>query len=51
MAGELAEAGLSLCIGRTVAFRQREQRELEMLVRVADRMCRPLRGDRIPPGW
>jgi hypothetical protein len=22
-----------------------------MLVQVADRMCRPLRGDRIPPGW
>lgn len=51
MAGELTEAGLVLCIGRTVAFRRREQRELDMLVRVADRMCRPLRGDRIPTGW
>jgi hypothetical protein len=51
MAGELTEAGLALCIGRTVAFRGREQRELDMLVRVADRMCRPLRGDRIPTGW
>ncbi len=51
MAGELTEAGLVLCIGRTVAFRRREQRELDMLVRVTDRMCRPLRGDRIPTGW
>jgi hypothetical protein len=51
MAGELEEIGLSLCIGRAVAFRRREQRELDMLVRVADRMCRPLRGDRIPTGW
>ena len=42
---------LALCIGRPVAFRRREQRELDMLVRVADRMCRPLRGDRIPPAW
>lgn len=50
MAGELSDAGLALCIGRTVPFRRREQRELDMLVRVADRMCRPLR-DRIPPGW
>jgi hypothetical protein len=51
MAGELTEAGLALCIGRSVAFRRREHRELEMLVQVADRMCRPLRGDRIPAGW
>ena len=51
MAAELEEVGLSLCIGRPVAFRRREQRELDMLVRVADRMCRPLRGDRIPTGW
>lgn len=51
MAGELAESELALCIGRSVAFRRREHRELDMLVRVADRMCRPLRGDRIPPGW
>ncbi len=51
MAGELAASGLALCIGRTVPFRRREHRELGMLVRVADRMCRPLRGDRIPPGW
>jgi hypothetical protein len=51
MAGELEEVGLTLCIGRTVAFRRREHQELEMLVQVADRMCRPLRGDRIPPGW
>ncbi|MGH9090734.1 MAG: hypothetical protein ACRDZR_05030 [Acidimicrobiales bacterium] len=51
MAGELTDSGLALCIGRPVAFRRREHRELDMLVRVADRMCRPLRGDRIPPGW
>jgi hypothetical protein len=51
MAGELADSGLVLCIGRAVPFRRREHRELDMLVRVADRMCRPLRGDRIPPGW
>lgn len=51
MAGGLTESGLVLCIGRSVAFRRREHRELDMLVRVADRMCRPLRGDRIPPGW
>ena len=51
MAGELAEASLMLAIGRTVAFRRREHQELEMLVRVADRMCRPLRGDRIPVAW
>lgn len=50
MAGELPDAGLALCIGRTVPFRGREQRELEMLARVADRMCRPLR-DRIPETW
>jgi hypothetical protein len=51
MAGELVESGLALCIGRSVAFRRREQRELEMLVRVADRMCRQLRADRIPQTW
>jgi hypothetical protein len=51
MAGEMEDAGLVLCIGRTVPFRRREHREFEMLVRVTDRMCRPLRGDRIPPGW
>jgi hypothetical protein len=51
MAGELTEARLAWCIGRAVPFRRREHREMEMLVRVADRMCRPLRGDRIPPGW
>ncbi len=51
MAGEMEEAGLALCIGRQVPFRRREHREFEMLVRVTDRMCRPLRGDRIPPGW
>lgn len=51
MAADLAEAGLAVCIGRTVAFRRREQRELDMLARVADRMCRPLRTDRIPAGW
>ena len=50
MAGELPDAGLVLCIGRKVPFRRREQRELEMLARVADRMCRPLR-DRIPQTW
>jgi len=51
MIGDLVEAGLALCIGRQVAFRRRERRELEMLAQVTDRMCRPLRGDRIPPGW
>ncbi|HEX3946184.1 MAG TPA: hypothetical protein VHW47_00700 [Acidimicrobiales bacterium] len=51
MAGEMEETGLALCIGRLVPFRRREHREFEMLVRVTDRMCRPLRGDRIPPGW
>jgi hypothetical protein len=51
MAGELVESELILCIGRSVAFRGREHRELDMLVRVADRMCRPLRGDRVPPSW
>lgn len=51
MAGELEESELILCIGRSVAFRGREHRELDMLVRVADRMCRPLRGDRVPPAW
>lgn len=48
--GELPEAALVLCIGRRVPFRRREQRELDMLARVADRMCRPLR-ERIPPTW
>jgi len=51
MSGELVESELILCIGRSVAFRGREHRELDMLVRVADRMCRPLRGDRVPPSW
>jgi ACT domain len=51
MSGELIDSGLALCIGRSVAFRGREHRELEMLVRVADRMCRPLRADRIPQSW
>ncbi len=50
MAAELPDAGLVLCIGRAVPFRGREQRELDMLVRVADRMCRPLR-ERIPQTW
>lgn len=50
MAAELAEAGLVVCIGRRVPFRHREQRELDMLARVTDRMCRPLR-DRIPAAW
>lgn len=48
--GELPDAGLALCIGRTVPFRHREQRELQMLARVTDRMCRSLR-DRIPQTW
>lgn len=51
IAGELVESGLVLCIGRTVWFRRRERRELELLARVADRMCRPFRGDRIPQIW
>jgi hypothetical protein len=50
MAAWLTEAGLAVCIGRPVAFHRREQRELDMLARVADRMCRPVR-DRIPPHW
>ena len=51
IAGELDESDLILSLGRTVPFRRREQRELDMLARVADRMCRPLRGDRIPASW
>lgn len=51
MAAGLKEAGLAVYVGRCVAFRRREQRELDMLARVADRMCRPLRVDRIPHGW
>ncbi len=51
IAGSLLESGLVLCIGRTVGFRRRERRELDMLARVADRMCRPIRGDRIPVVW
>jgi len=51
MAGEMDDAALAVCIGRQVPFRRREHREFEMLVRVTDRVCRPLRGDRIPPGW
>src|SRR6185437_5025174 len=51
MAGEMVDAGLALCIGRPVPFRRREHREFEMLVTVTDRMCRSVRGDRIPPGW
>jgi hypothetical protein len=51
MVGELTASHLAVGIGRPVPFRRREQRELEMLVQVTDRMCRPLRGDRIPPGW
>lgn len=51
MAGLLTETGLALCIGRSVPFRRREREELDMLARVADRMCRPLRGDRIPQSW
>ncbi len=51
MAGTLTEANLAICVGRPFGFRRREQRELDMLARVADRMCRPLRVDRIPQGW
>lgn len=51
MAAGLEEAELAVYVGRSVAFRRREQRELDMLARVADRMCRPLRADRIPQGW
>lgn len=51
LAGELADSGIALFLGRPVAFRRREQRELEMLARVADRMCRPLRSERIPQAW
>jgi ACT domain len=51
MAGTLADANLAICVGRAFAFRRREQRELDMLSRVADRMCRPLRADRIPQSW
>jgi len=44
-------AGLAICVGRAFAFRRREQRELDMLSRVADRMCRPMRVERIPQSW
>ena len=49
---ELGEVGLTLALGRSVPFRRRERREVEMLARVTDRACRPLiHADRIPPGW
>jgi acetolactate synthase small subunit len=48
---ELAESGVAISFGRAVKFRGRERRELEMLVRITDRMCRPIRGDRIPASW
>lgn len=51
IAGSLVDSGLILCLGRAVAFRRRERRELDMLARAADRMCRPLRADRVPTAW
>lgn len=48
---ELDEAGLTLCAARPIAFRHRELRQIDMLVRVTDRTCRPARRDRIPPEW
>jgi hypothetical protein len=48
---ELEESGFTLCAARPIAFRHRELRQIEMLVRVTDRTCRPLRRDRIPPEW
>jgi hypothetical protein len=35
---ELSVAGLTLCLGRSVPFRQRERREIEMLARISDRV-------------
>lgn len=51
LAGDLLESGLVLYLGRRLFYRSRERHEFEMLVRVADRMCRPVRGDRIPADW
>jgi len=52
LAEDLGEVGLTLALGRSVPFRRRERREVEMLARVTDRACRPLvHADRIPPGW
>jgi hypothetical protein len=49
---DLGEVGLTLALGRSVPFRRRERREVEMLARVTDRACRTLvHADRIPPGW
>jgi hypothetical protein len=48
---ELEDAGLTLLAARPIAFRHRELRQIEMLVRVTDRTCRPVRRDRIPPEW
>jgi len=52
LAEPLSDVGLTLALGRATPFRRRERWELEMLVRVTDRACRPvLHSDRIPPGW
>jgi hypothetical protein len=48
---DLEDTGLTLCAARPIPFRHRELRQIEMLVRVTDRTCRPARRDRIPPEW
>jgi hypothetical protein len=48
---ELEDARLTLLAARPIPFRHRELRQIEMLVRVTDRTCRPARRDRIPPEW
>jgi len=51
LVGELLETSLVLYLGRRLSYRTRERAELAMLARVADRMCRPVRGDRVPSEW
>jgi ACT domain len=45
---ELPGAQLTLCVGRSVPFRQRERREIEMLARVSDRVFSALEPRRTP---
>lgn len=51
MVATLESTGLALGLGGKIPYRRRERRELELLARVADRACRPFRGDRIPRWW
>ncbi len=52
LAEELEAAGLTLYVGRTVPFRRRERREVEMLTRVTDRVWAALEpGPPIHPRW